>query len=433
MSPPSSESREPLLRQLGGLAIWLLVVNGMIGAGIFGLPAEAARLTGVFSPWMFLLCGLLLAPVVLCFGEVSSLFRGTGGPILYAREAFGPLVGFQSGWALYVSRVTAFAANINLLVSTLGWFWGGADQGVTRVVLLAVICTALTWANYRGTRTAMGWVGVLTVAKFLPLLLLLGVGLAQVRPAAFAAEAGALPAAGGLGAAALLLIYAFVGFESALVPAGEARDPARSMPRALLWGLGVVTLLYVAVQAVCVAVLPDLAQSSRPVVDAGEALMGRNGGLVLMVGVIVSVGGNVAAAMLTAPRMTYALARERCLPASLGAVHARHHTPHRSVLLYGALCFLFAAWGSFGWLAGMTSVTRLLIYLTCIVAIPRLRRTRGDAPGRLRLPGGLLVPGLAVAVCLWLLAQVSSDAVLVTAVFLLIGGLLYGVAARRAS
>jgi amino acid transporter len=408
-----------------------LVVNGMIGAGIFGLPAEAARLAGAYSPWMFLLCGTLLAPVVLCFGELSSLFRGTGGPIRYARAAFGPLVGFQTGWALYVSRVTAFAANINLLVSTLAWFWEGADIGVTRVGLLALTCVALTWINVRGTRTAMGWVGLLTVAKFLPLLVLLGFGLSELRPATFTTDAGALPTHGGIGAAALLLIYAFVGFESALVPAGETRDPARAMPRALLWGLGVVTLLYVAVQAVCVSVLPDLARSSRPVVDVGEALMGPAGGLLLMLGVIVSVGGNVASAMLTAPRMTYALARERSLPASLGAVHARHKTPHRSVLLYGALCFGFAAWGSFGWLAGMSAVTRLLIYLACIGAIPRLRRQRGDAPGRLLLPGGLLLPGLAVAVCLWLLAQVSLDAVLVTAAFLVVGGLLYAVSRRR--
>jgi amino acid transporter len=414
------------------VGIWLLVVNGLIGAGIFGVPAEAARLTGIYSPLVFLLCGLLMAPIVLSFGEVASYFHGTGGPIVYTRSAFGPLVGFQTGWTLYVSRVTAFGANANLLVSSLGWFWEGAAEGAVRIALLLVLCGGLSWVNVVGSHHAMRSLGLLTVLKLVPLLLLVFLGASWIDAADFPFAATPPPGLDGIGGAALVLMYAYVGFEGALVPAGEARNPARDMPRALFWALGLVTLLYVAVQAVSVAVLPDLAASSSPLVDVGAALLGPVGALVVAAGVVASVGGNIAAAMLSAPRMTYVMARQGTLPAFLGAVSDRFRTPAASIWLFGILSFLLAAYGSFAWLAGLTVLSRLLIYGLSIAAIPHLRRTHPGAPDRLLLPGGYLIPALAIAVCVGLIAQVDLRAVLVTAAFIGVGGLLYAVARRDA-
>lgn len=429
--PTGPAEPEPLVRRVTVLGLWALVVNGTVGAGIFGLPARAAELTGIHSPLVLLLCGVLLLPVVLSFAEVASHFRGTGGPILYAHTAFGPMAGFQTGWAFYVARLSASAANVNLLVAALGWFWTGAGEGAVRVALLLLVCTALTWVNVAGSAHAMRSVGVLTVLKFLPLLLLVAVGLPRLGPAAFPLADTPLPAARDLGSAVLLLVYAYVGWESALVPAGEARHPDRDMPRALLWGLGMVLMLYVVLQAVCVAVVPDLARSTRPLVDAGAALLGPTGAAVLTLGVIASVGGNVASATFSTPRITYAMAREGLLPSWFGTVHAVYRTPIASVLLYGGLTFGLAAVGSFAWLAEVSVLTRLLIYLMGVLAAPRLRGRAGVAPAALRLPGGAAIPLLGALVCVGLGSQVSLRTALVTAVFLGVGSLLFVLARRE--
>jgi amino acid transporter len=421
---------EPLVRQFTVLGLWLLVINGLIGAGIFGVPAEAARLTGIYSPLMFLLCGLLMTPIILSFGEVSSYFHGTGGPIVYTRTAFGPAVGFQTGWTLYVSRVTAFGANANLLISSLAFLWEGADQGATRIALLFLICGGLTWVNVVGAGHAMRSLGLLTLLKLLPLLLLVGLGVTWLDARAFPFAERPAPDFGDIGTAALVLMYAYVGFEGALIPAGEARDPKRDMPRALFWALGLVTLLYVLIQAISVAVLPDLESSRRPLIDVGEALMGPAGAILVAAGVVVSVGGNIAAAMLSAPRMTYVMARHGTLPAVFGRVSDRYRTPAVSIVLYGGLSFVLGVYGSFAWLAGLTVLARLLIYVLSISAIPYLRRTHPDATDRLLLPGGYLIPGLAIAVSVWLIMQVDLAAFVVTAGFLAAGVVLYLVARR---
>ena len=421
---------EPLLRQLGAAGIWLLAVNGMIGAGIFGVPAGAAALTGVYSPLVFLGCGFLLTAVVLCFAELASYFRGTGGPVLYLRSAFGPVAGFQAGWAFYIARATAFAANLNLLVASLAYFWAPASSGLARASLMALVVTLLAWPNIAGTRHAMRSLGLLTLLKLLPLLAVVGLGLSWLGPAALPVASSPLPDYAGFGTAALLVIYAFVGWESAVVPGGEARDPARDMPRALILAMVMVTALYVLIQAVAVAVLPDLAASERALVDVGAVLFGPAGALLLTVAVLLSVGGNLAGGMVTAPRLTYALAREGSLPAWLGRVHPATRTPANSILLYSLLVFLLAVYGSFVWLAAMSALVRVLIYMACIGAMPRLRRRFGDTPGSFRVPGGWFTALGAFLVSGLLLLQVRIEAVLVTAGFMLAGALVYAWARR---
>lgn len=431
MKPVNPRDDEPLSRQFTVVALWLLVINGIIGAGIFGIPSRAAQLLGEYSPLGFVLCGLLMAPIMLCFGEVSSYFRGTGGPILYTGTAFGRMVGFQTGWTFYVARMMAFAANINLLVSTLGYFIPGTGQGAARLFLLFVICGALTWVNVIGARQAMRSLGILTLLKLLPLVVVIAAAFWLLPGSLLPQPQHVAPELAQWGTALIVLVYAFVGFESGLVPAAEARDPQRDMPRALIWALVVATLLYGLVQAVAVAVLPDLAASTRPLVDVAEVLMGPVGAALVMGAIVASVGGNVAGAMLSTPRASYMLARDGCLPAWFGMVHPRYNTPSRSVLFFGVASFALAAYGSFVWLASMSVLSRLLIYLLCIGAIPRLRSRFGEMAGRFHLPGGYLIPVLGMAVCVWLLLQVSLDAVLSTSVFLAVGSVLYLLARRE--
>jgi len=430
VEPTATGEEEPLLRQFSVFALWALIINGIIGAGIFGLPSAAAELAGPLSPFAFLICGVLMAPIMLSFSEISSYFRGTGGPILYASTAFGPLAGFLTGWAFYVARMMAFAANINLLVSSLAYFWAPLDQGFNRIVLLFMICGALTWVNVIGARQAMRSLGVLTVLKLLPLCLLVVVGLPLLPLPAMPSPTSAWPGGGGLGGTLLVLVYAYVGFESGLVPAGEARNPQRDMPRALLMALVVATVLYALIQSVAIAALPPLAESERPLVDVAAIMLGPAGALVLMAGVVASVGGNVAGAMLSTPRITYMLARQGQLPAWLGHVHPRFRTPDWSVMVFGLFVFIMAAYGSFAWLAGMSAVTRLLIYVMCMGAIPTLRRrfAGARAGGEFRLPGAYTVPIIGIIVCLWLLGHVALREVIVTSVFLASGVMLYFVA-----
>jgi amino acid transporter len=428
---PSAPPQEPLARQLSGAAVWLLVINGIVGAGIFGLPGEAARLAGDFSPWVFVLCALLMLPVMLSFAELASHFEGTGGPVRYAGSVFGPFAGFQAGWAYYVARLTAFSANAVLLVSAAGYFWPAAEDPGVRLALLFGVIAGLALLTLVGTRNAMGALGGLTVLKFVPLVALVAWGLAQMPQQVLAHLSPAAPPDGNLGAALLLVFYAFVGFESGLVPAGEARDPRRDMPRALFWALGVVSVLYFALQAVSLAALPELAGSTRPLVEVGDRLFGPSGAILVLVGMTASIGGNLAGALFSTPRITYALGLEGSLPAWFARVSPRFGTPAVSILVFATGAFVLAAGGSFAWLAGLSVLTRVLIYVGCIAALPALRRRDATTPGVLRLPGGLLVPGVAVAVCLGLLTQVKPADVLATALLLAVGTALYLLARRR--
>lgn len=418
-------NEEPLIRQLSVAGIWVIAVNGLIGAGIFGTPAEVARLMGSYGPLLFLGCGILMMAIILSFAEVASYFRNTGGPILYTRTVYGRFAGFQAGWAFYIARITAFAANTNLLVSTIGYFWEDAGGGLIRVLLLAVICALLAWVNVMGTKRAIQSMSWLTVLKFVPLLLLVGVGLWMGSPDEFIRPVSPFPSYTDIGTATLLVIYAFVGWEAAVIPAGETKNPSRDIPRALVGALLTVTVMYIAIQYVSTLVMPDLSSSTRPLVEVAAVLMGPAGAVLLTLGVIVSVGGNIAGTYFTTPRLSYAMAREGTLPAWFGKIHPEYRTPANSIIFFTIVCFLLAVYGSFVWLAALSALVRILIYLVSISTIPVLRRRYPERTDTFRLPGKLTIPALAIGICLWLLSSVSFTSIAVTVGFLSVGTLLY--------
>ncbi len=414
---------EPLVRSMGLWGMWLLVVNGLVGAGIFGLAGGAARLAGDYSLWVFLGCALLILPILLCFAELASYFNGTGGPVRYVGAAFGSAAGFQAGWLYYLARVVSFAANSALLVDSVGYFWPDASNNLWRLLMLMLICAGLTWLNVRGAVQSIKTLGWLTLVKFGVLLLLVGAGLWQYSPPPAGNTAVSFDEID-LGAATLLLVYAFVGFESAVVPAGEAKQPQRDIPRALLLGLLMVTVLYILVQWVSMATVPAISASTTPLLDVAAALGGHVGAAILMVGVICSVGANLLGAMFSTPRISYALAREGSLPSWFGLVHARFLTPANAIIFFGVLAFLLAAFSSFIYLASATVLIRALLYGLCCSAIPKLRpRYRSSAT--FTLPGGYFIPLLGLLACSWLLWQVKLDALLLTCALLAIGALLY--------
>lgn len=432
-SPPAtSGTEEKLPRNLGLWGIWMLVVNGLIGAGIFGLPSGAAALAGEYSVLVYAFCALLILPIILCFAELGSYFRGTGGPIRYGTLAFGPFVGFQGGWLYYLARLISFSANTVLLTDSIAYFIDGAGTGTGRIISLAVICVGLSVINVLGSIESIRSMTLFTVIKFAVLILLPLGGFILLGSEVIPSFESPIPASDNLGAAALLLIYAFVGFEGAVVPAGEAKRPERDMPLGLLLGLAVVAVLYMVIQLVSQAAVPDLANSKTPLLDVSASLFGPVGAIVLMVGVAASVLANLVSSMFSATRVTYALSLEKSLPRWFGEVHSRYLTPANSVVFFGIAAFLLAAFGSFKVLAAMTVLSRLFLYGMSCAAIPKLRpQFRGE--GRFILKGGYLIPVLGIGACLWLMLQVSSQSIWMTAIFVGIGSLLFWIGKKQST
>lgn len=433
MTPPpptTSGGEEKLPRNLGLWGIWMLVVNGLIGAGIFGLPGGAATLAGEYSVLVYAFCALLILPIILCFAELGSYFRGTGGPIRYGTLAFGPFVGFQGGWLYYVARLISFSANTVLLTDSISYFISGASTGTGRIISLAVICVGLSVINVLGSIQSIRSMTLFTVIKFAVLILLPLGGFIILGSTVIPSFVSPIPPSENLGAATLLLIYAFIGFEGVAVPAGEAKRPERDIPLGLLLGLAVVAVLYMVIQLVSQAAVPNLANSKTPLLDVSASLFGPVGAIVLMVGVATSVLANLLGSMFSATRVTYALSLEKSLPSWFGEVHSRYLTPANSVVFFGLAAFLLAVFGSFTVLAAMTVLSRLFLYGMSCAAIPKLRsQFRGE--GRFILKGGYTIPVLGIGACLWLMLQVSFQSVWLTAIFVGIGSLLYWAGKRQ--
>lgn len=427
----SLEKQEKLPRNLGLWGIWMLVVNGFIGAGIFGLPSGAADLAGEYSVWIYAFCALLMLPVILSFAEVGSYFSGTGGPIKYGTQAFGGFVGFQGGWLYYLARLISFAANTVLLSDSIAYFFPIAGEGTGRLFTILLTILGLSSVNILGSSESIRSMTFFTIIKFGVLISLVFGGFVLLGDSMLPTFDSALPQAGDLGAAALLLIYAFVGFEGAIVPAGEAKKPERDMPMGLILGLTVVVILYMLIQLVAMAAVPNLAESTTPLLDTASNLFGEFGAYFLMVGVATSVIANLISSMFSATRVTYALSLENSLPAWFGKVHNRFLTPANSVLFFGIAAFILAAMGSFRFLAAMTVLSRLFLFIMTCAAVPALRpKFRGQ--GRFILKGGYLIPILGILSCLWLMMQVSWESVWMTGIFVLIGTGLYWIGKRQA-
>lgn len=416
-----------LLRGIGFVGAALIILNSMIGAGIFALPAAVADNAGVLSPWLFLAGGLLITTVVLTYSELASYFRESGGPVLYTTTAFGSLAGFTAGWFLYLSRMAAFAANSTVMAIYLGSIWPWFAEGPGRALVIIAVTVALTWANYVGVRDGVRTIGVFTLFKILPLLLLILIGLPHVSGGTLFPET--LPTIDDPGATMLLLIYAFVGFEAGTITAGETSRPRYTIPRALVGTVVATGVFYFLIVLVYVSVFPATGEEQATLVDIGYVLTGAVGALIVTVAAVFSIGGNLASIMLTVPRLTFALSQRQMLPGWFGRVHDRYNTPGNSIVFLGALSMTFALTGTFETLAVASSLMRLIVYLLCIAALPLIRRG-ADEEARAksyRLRGGYTIPSVAFALCLWISAQSTWDSLTLTGALFAAGLILYTV------
>jgi basic amino acid/polyamine antiporter, APA family len=430
-----SERLSQLRRDIRKWDLVSLVLNLVIGAGIFGLPSRVYALSGVYSLLAYAVCALFVSLILACFAEVSSRFRDTGGLYLYAREAFGELVGFEVGWLAWLVRLTAFAALCNLFVDYLGFFLPAAASGSGRAIVIVLVVAVLATVNISGVRLASVFGNVFTIGKLAPLVLLVVVGVAHVEPGNFAPAAAVNYDA--LSGSVLLLVFAFGGFESAVIPAGESANPQRDVPYALFIGIAVTAVLYVAIQAVCIGVLPGLASSSRPLADAGSRLLGPSGAVLISAGALISVMGTMNAVMLSAPRLLFAMAERRQLPPQMAATHPRYGTPHAAILLSAGGMLALSLGATFVSAVTLSTVIRLMTYFITCAALPILRRRRGGEPAQFVVPAGELVSALALALIVWLLSTTSwadlRQALLGAAVGLVLYGLYGRATARRSS
>lgn len=417
------ETEAGLRREISQLGFATISLNGVIGAGIFALPAIAAAATGLFSPWLILICGLMIMPVVLSFARAASFFTVTGGPLAYVGHAFGPFAGFQVGWLSTLSRVSASAANTNLMVTYAAWFYQPLGEGLAHQLAVSLILVLITVINIIGIKHALLAIYVFTLLKLIPLALLVLLGLTKLNPGVFVAEG--LPTFDGLGETILVLMYAFVGFENTGVAAGEARNPRRDIPRALVRSVALVGIFYVLVQWVAVSVAPDIGQSETPLIEVSQILMGTWGAALIGLGAVFSIVGNVSSSMVSGPRMVYAMARSKVLPHWFGVVHPRFATPANSIAFIGLLSIILALSGGFVWLAAMSTVVRLIIYAACILSLPKLHSALRPGQETFELPGGYVIPVLALIVSLWLITQASGDSWLFTGLFMAFGSVLY--------
>ena len=419
-----------LVRAIGRWSLAALAVNSIIGSGVFGLPATVAGLLGKRSVLAVLIAGAAMGVIMACFAEVASQFSESGGPYLYARTAFGRLTGILVGWMLYLAQTAAPAANANLFVIYLAEFWPAAKEPWPRFVILTLLVGLLALINVRGARQGTAVSNVFTVAKILPLLMVVSAGAALtiVHPTPWGA-APPMPASVWM-KAMVLLIFAYGGFESALAPMSEAKNPGRDAAFALFVALVACTVIYALVQWVVVGVLGPGATTDRPLAEVARMTMGNRGAALVAIGALVSVYGYLGAKLLGMPRVTFALAKGGDLPQVFAALSPRFHTPWFSILFYAVAVWGLAIAGSFAWNVTLSVVARLFYYAVVCAALIALRRKQPQAAG-LRVPGGpvLAVLGIGIAVALATQVDLSKSVILAATVA---AALLNWIWARRA-
>lgn len=427
----STQGSSHLRRDIGFFGASFLVLNALIGAGIFALPGKIAVNAGLLSPHLFLVVGVFFLAVVLTFAELASYYKKTGGPVIYATEAFGPLAGFSTGWVIFVARTTAFAANANVMAIYLGSAFDAFDNGLARGVIITAVTVGLTWANLLGVRDGVRTMAVFTVLKVTPLLIMVLLGLQHVTGSTLLPDASVVIE--DLGGTALLLIYAYIGFETLAVTAGETSKPRRNLPKALVGTVVGTGVLYFLIVLVFVSVISTDQYSDATLVDVGRSLAGPVGALAITLAAVFSIGGNLAGSMIAAPRLVFSLAENKLLPPWFGHIHPRYATPDRCILIMGGLALFLALTGSFVKLALASSVARLLAYVVCIGSLPAVRRHADDETRKqaYRLKGGYTIPLLGLLICLWLLTQSKAESWIAIGILLAIGVVLYWVEQKR--
>ena len=415
-----------LVRGIGIPALTANIVSSTIGAGIFVIPATVAKGLGSAAPLAFVCCAIAMVLFVTCFAIAGSRVSLTGGLYAYVEVAFGRYVGFLAGMLYFLTALGAVAGVVNVLANSVALvvpFLGGS---VMRIIVMFAVYGSLVLINIRGVRQGAGAVTVITVAKLLPLLLFICVGIFFIHAPNLAWSGW--PSSKSLGDAVILLIFAFVGIEVALIPSGEVKNPARTVPRSAYLALVITTIIYLMIQLVAQGTLgPDLANHpAAPLAESAATFLGNLGRTILLAGASISAFGFVTSDILSSPRMIFAFGRDGALPQFFAHVHPRYRSPDVAIITYAALAFVLSISGTFERLAVLSNVAVLLMYLLCCAACWVLvqRDVRSDGKP-FNFPGMKIVPALAILAIVWILAHATVREFLVTGIVLSLSSLLY--------
>lgn len=394
-----------LRRELGRWDLTAIGINQVIGGAVFAMPAALAAIVGGWSPVLIVAVGVASLMIALTFGEVASRFDGTGGPYLYTRAAFGRFPAFEVGWMQWFTRVASWASVINVLVASLGFYWPAVTLGLARTALLTAIIATLAAINVLGIRQSAWVVNLLTIGKLIPLALFIVIGLTAVNLSTL--HAGPIPPVRDLSTSALLLIFAFGGYEVIPIPAGETKDPQRAVPFALITTIVVVTAVLALAQIVALGTLPELAASKTPLADASARIMGATGAAVITLGAVLSTLGNNMGQALSGSRSLFALAENGDIPRVFAKVSPRFGTPVIAIVVTAGVSLVLATTGTFVGMAAASAVSRLVVYVATCAAALRLRSPRfaGQvAAPKMTVPFGPVIPLLAILIALAILA-----------------------------
>jgi amino acid transporter len=428
--PTLTEHVDPktgLLRAVSRWQIVALSVNDVIGSGVYLiLPVAAAQLLGPASVWAILVAGFAVLLLVLCFAEASSLFDRPGGAIVYTQAAFGDFVGFEVGWMTGIARISSIAGLSVFFARAVGYLWPGAKSGVGQWLTIVLPLLVLTGINVRGIKSGARTAVVLAWGKVVPLVLFVVVGIFwvdwnRIFPVPMPERANFMKAA-------LLVLFAYAGFENTPAPAGEFRDPKRDVPFALIMQIVIVTAIYTAVQLVALGTVPNLGASPTPLADAAAMMIGPVGGLILTLGAVLSVLGTNNNTVLAGPRYLYALAEMGKLPRVFGKIHPRYRTPYIAILTQTGVALLLMLTGTAEELAVLSAIARLATYIGTAAAVPVLRRKLPATERTIRLPGGPLIPIAALAICLLFLSAAEAKNWIAGGIALAVGAAIYAAA-----
>jgi basic amino acid/polyamine antiporter, APA family len=417
---------EKLVRGIGIPALTANIISSTIGAGIFVIPATVAAGLGPAAPLAFVACAIAMVLFVTCFAIAGSRVSLTGGLYAYVEVAFGRYVGFLAGVLYFLTALGAVAGVVNVLANSVALVMPFLGGPVMRILVMLAVYGGLVFINIRGVREGAGAVTVITFAKLLPLLLFIGVGIFFIHVPNMTWSAW--PTSKSLGDAVILLIFAFVGIEVALIPSGEVRNPARNVPRSAYLALVITTVIYILIQLVAQGTLGgDLANyRDAPLAESAAIFLGNVGRTILLAGATISAFGFVTSDILSSPRMIFAFGRDGALPAFFAHVHRRYRSPDVAIITYAVLAFLLSISGTFERLAVLSNVAVLLMYFLCCAAcwflVYRDVRTDGQP---LNFPGMNIVPALAIIAIIWILAHASVREFTVSGIVLAIASVLY--------
>ena len=418
---------EGLKRVVGVSGLALAIVNGVIGSGIFVLPAIVGIAMGAFGIFGYVFCSIMLAAIMLCYAEIGSKVTCSGGSYAYVEAAFGDFPGYIVNWLYFFGwSILGSAAVMNILVDSLAVLFPVFSNPLIRGLFFFVLIGLMVLINIRGVKQGIGLVKGITIIKLLPLIGIIIFGFARIKAANLHWEH--IPSVKTFGDTAFILFYAFAGFETSLCVSGEFKNPKRTVPLGIFLGGTIVLIIYLLLQTVTQGILGASTANFKdaPLAAVAEIIVGPVGTTILLFTAAISCFGSVSADVMATPRSLFAAANDGMFPKFLGKVHPKFSTPYLSVITYGILIFIFSVSGGFKQLAILASAAILLIYLAVILSTIKLRMRKTDVIEKtFRIPGGLIIPVIGIAAIVWLLTSLSKWEILSTLIFIAVVCILY--------